>query len=547
MTPKYGTVLLSCMLLSFALLAGMTAWNLDPLQTMVGTVTPLVFYHLFYLTPRAKSGLSQSAIDSVYYYGFIVTIFALGVSAISLSKSEQISGLKEVGFQFGLGLLATGYAVVARMHLTTITQSQHLVSLEDAMNGIVENSRELATNVELATRQYEEYVRTQARLITELEQASISRIESTILDSTRLFHAAINESVKEAVSGLKEVRDLVADSTLTSERVRLTAALRDTSDGLEVLASQSRQLAAAIVSCSASAESASPTFERLNLHVTTLEQNMQNLGCDDGTMIVAMNQLHKASQQLHEGTSVLGPAIAGMNEIAAVIGGVQPSLKALRAASKRSAEQIETVVATTESLGTIAQRFGSTVEATALLTTNITAVSAALLPLRLEAETLTSSLESAWRTSDAIGHSLSDLNANRTDIRTLSSDAHSALREFSNVVKGVVDSSTEASQQLSQNADSLDAIKNLLRDTGTLHSSVAATRQSVEQFSETIQYLQEEIVNSTRLMKTSVKESADALTRDVKESTEATRLLAGSFVKIAESVIEHTKSNGGRG
>src|SRR6185369_2077168 len=118
---NFFSTLFICASTSFGLLVAATYLQLPPWAGMLGGGLPLAYYHLGYLLPRARKGLSHAAIDSVYYFGFLVTIAALGVSAVSLAVTGGKAPLNNIAFQFGLGLLATGYAVLARMHLTSIT------------------------------------------------------------------------------------------------------------------------------------------------------------------------------------------------------------------------------------------------------------------------------------------------------------------------------------------------------------------------------------------------------------------------------------------
>src|SRR4051812_18321375 len=120
-TRPFFPALRNLALLSFAFLIGATVLRQPPWIATLGGVAPLVWYHVGYLSPRARAGLSQSAIDSVYYFGFLITIAALGVSAVSLAASGGKASMDAVAYQFGLGLFATGYAVFARMHLTSIS------------------------------------------------------------------------------------------------------------------------------------------------------------------------------------------------------------------------------------------------------------------------------------------------------------------------------------------------------------------------------------------------------------------------------------------
>ena len=96
MREAYFKTLSVCMLISVSLLAATAFLHLPPWVALVCSVAPLTYYHLGFLAPRAKKGLNQAAIDSVYYYGFLVTIAALGVSAVTVALNGAAAFLTTI-------------------------------------------------------------------------------------------------------------------------------------------------------------------------------------------------------------------------------------------------------------------------------------------------------------------------------------------------------------------------------------------------------------------------------------------------------------------
>ena len=544
MNATHTPVLFRCMLVSLGCLTFMTIVSWHPVITMISTIAPLIFYHMAYLRPRAKAGLSQTAIDSVYYFGFLVTIGALGASAIKLGTSQKLESLADVGFQFGLGLLATGYAVFARMHLSSAVLSSDGIAPEEAMNKIVVNSRELATNIEIATKPFDDYVQRHMKAIADAEHSSVNRIEESILHSTNKFNRALDESAKESIASLKEFRTLTTEVAANFHRSRLTASINAASHGLEKLAVRSTDVYTALHNCLTTAGAAAPVLEKLAAHLTTFDQSIQRLGGDQGTLVIAMDRLNVGAEELCNGTTALRPAIADLREIATIIGGVQPTFKVLRSAAKKATEQIDALALTTEIFVTIAERFGMTVQATEQLSGTISTVSAALIPLRQEAATLAANLENASRWSVAVSGSMGNLQTQTINVIDSSTSANIALNGFAATIKDVIDHGNDAGTKLAQNAAAIDSIATLIGDTQSLHAAITSTKKSVIEFNKTVQDLQQAIVVATETFKTTVAESTAALTDDVQRSTEATRLLTGSFITIAENVIEHTKADG---
>ena len=135
--------------ISLILLGVSHALHLHPLVGVAFGIAPLFSYHIFYLAPKAKKNeLTQPAIDSVYYFGFLITVASLGLSAISIANSGDETDFNNVIFQFGVGLIATGYAVIARMHLISIRAQADAHNTEEAMESFIKKSMTLTQAVD---------------------------------------------------------------------------------------------------------------------------------------------------------------------------------------------------------------------------------------------------------------------------------------------------------------------------------------------------------------------------------------------------------------
>src|SRR5437762_2216975 len=83
MKDDHFRTLFICIVLSVGLLGAVTYVSASrdlkqpPWLAITFAIAPLAYYHLFYLARRARKGLSAAAIDSVYYFGFLVTVAAL--------------------------------------------------------------------------------------------------------------------------------------------------------------------------------------------------------------------------------------------------------------------------------------------------------------------------------------------------------------------------------------------------------------------------------------------------------------------------------------
>ena len=104
---------------------------------LIAGVLPLLGY---YFALAKKKLLSQSEIDSVYYFGFLVTVITLVSTAIAIGIATKLPKLNWILLQFGLGLIATGIALFARLMLMTKSTSE--VELD-----VVESSKLLVAAV----------------------------------------------------------------------------------------------------------------------------------------------------------------------------------------------------------------------------------------------------------------------------------------------------------------------------------------------------------------------------------------------------------------
>jgi hypothetical protein len=218
MSQGYFRILARCMTLSAVALVAGIVLPLPPIVPLALGLMPLIWYHLGYLRRHAGDGISQPAVDSVYYFGFLVTIGALGATALRLGLHGIEGSFADVAMQFGLGLLATGYAVWARMHLTASSALLDEANLEEEMNKYVERSRELVSNVELASNSFRAYAET---VIASSREFTLRVHEDTgaeIKLAAETFRNAIYGLTEEGKAAVQALRTVVSDVTFGAER-----------------------------------------------------------------------------------------------------------------------------------------------------------------------------------------------------------------------------------------------------------------------------------------------------------------------------------------
>ena len=164
---------------------------------LIAGIAPLIIYHIGLI--QAKS-LTTTKIDSVYYFGFLVTVVTLVSTAISLGLAENTPNLRWVLLQFGLGLVATGYALFARLHL--VSKSSEL-----AESAVADSNQELANSIKKITEEFDKAgfqvaaftARTEERL-----QAVENKFEERLNKAQITFDSAMSKTAE--MSYLKTVK-----------------------------------------------------------------------------------------------------------------------------------------------------------------------------------------------------------------------------------------------------------------------------------------------------------------------------------------------------
>lgn len=282
MSENYSSILTRCMGLSMLGLLSELLGVLPPLVPFALAMAPLVWYHVGYLRRFAGEGISQPAVDSVYYYGFLVTIGALGVTALKLSIQGVEGDLTSVAFQFGLGLMATGYAVWARIQLTASSRLLDEANLEEAMHKYVERSKELVSAVELATSSFNNFAQT---VLTKTESFS-SRVEqetkASIDAASAEMKGAVSSMAEESKLALRDLRGIINDTTFGAERAALKAGVTSMVETVNELSSALSELKS---NSSAGAETVGAFANNLGMvsnNASSAAAKLEVLGQKDG-------------------------------------------------------------------------------------------------------------------------------------------------------------------------------------------------------------------------------------------------------------------------
>jgi hypothetical protein len=235
---SYFRTLLTCMVSSIGLLALVRlGFPTSPdWLSIVLSMAPLVYYHLGYLMPLSRKGINQAAIDSVYYYGFLVTVVALGVSALTMVQDTSSMSLAtnsgSIISQFGVGLFATGYAVIARMHLSSLSLGGGEDSPDLIIDGYISKSKKMIENLDSTLRDFQELANKSKEATSSLQSLSKIIIEENtknLKDVAASFQLEMKTILADTRDSLIETRNLISDAGFTAERKAFVTNLKSLS------------------------------------------------------------------------------------------------------------------------------------------------------------------------------------------------------------------------------------------------------------------------------------------------------------------------------
>ncbi|MDW3688453.1 hypothetical protein RA280_43380 [Cupriavidus sp. CV2] len=178
-------------------LTGLSIFVKMPMPVAIVLELAPLGYYFYELWKRARQeGLSQTAIDSIYYFGFIITIFSLSASVFRVWLFGFGTDIGALVGHFAVGLLATGMALMFRMVLTAQTEALNAKDLGETVEDYIRRVDVLVAKVEASAANFE-------GLAASLQE----RTEKVVSDAHLAFSQGLSESAKifqAEVSGVAE-------------------------------------------------------------------------------------------------------------------------------------------------------------------------------------------------------------------------------------------------------------------------------------------------------------------------------------------------------
>jgi hypothetical protein len=531
----------TCVVSSFVLLIAATVLKLPPWAAMVGGGLPLVYYHVFYLRPRAKKGLSQTAIDSVYYFGFLVTIAALGVSAVSLAVSGGKVPLDNIAFQFGLGLLATGYAVLARMHLTSISTWVDEATPEAVLDRYIVRSRELVTNVELASTQFVELSTNLMTKSQEVAETARATTEKSMLAVASQFDKELRGTLASARAGLTEIRGLVNEVSFVQEREALVRSIKVTLDAVTEVNKALGEFALRSGEGARTSQAVAASSSALNDTLTTFHASLSKISAADGPLLGSAKSLGEAQTAVTEGTQAIGRIVEELGQMAGSVSGIGLTYKAMKALTIKANEQMEALTTSAERLDNATKHITRSADATKALAQGVESASAALPAMGGQVEALDQRFEELAKTVMAVETQLGGMPRPVEAVLGLSADLTTALKAVADVLAAVKDESKALAGSSLEQARALEIARKAAGDTDSLHATARRVGELLDGLGITVDRLNTSVSASTTTLKTALDTATSSLDSDVRRSTETARMFTERLAGVAQIIIDKTQ------
>jgi hypothetical protein len=204
---------------------------------LVAELAPLCYY-FSRLYKAGANGLSHTAIDSVYYFGFIVTIMALAGSVMRVwlfGIEKDMTGLIA---QFGVGLLATGLALVFRLVLTARVESMNAKDLTQTIEEYVSRIDGVVSKIEASAASFEGLSNSLQERTRTVVQATFDECTASMRAATTVFSESIAQISTQTSSSVTKFSQVVESVAAASHVEQFSGHILQLTTGLKGFASE---------------------------------------------------------------------------------------------------------------------------------------------------------------------------------------------------------------------------------------------------------------------------------------------------------------------
>lgn len=299
-------------------------------------LAPLIVYH--FILFREKT-VSATEVDSIYYFGFLVTVVTLVVTALSIGLKGGSLNVSSVLVQFALGLVATGYALFARLHLLTKLNSQDVV---DATEKLAKSVEKVAGEFDRAGHHVTAFVDLTQQRMTKMER-TLQLAENTFESKLNTAALAFNDALAQtAANSLGKTAGVVDEATR-----QFSSSISSVMDEIGRIQNE------------AEAISFARAAERIDIFSQSMESSIGSItskvaaASDDSASAIA--ELTASARKTQKLTEQIAQRLGSLGKIETLLSTIEKTAIALEEISK-------TASATSDSISSLGEKLGQAEE-----------------------------------------------------------------------------------------------------------------------------------------------------------------------------------------
>ena len=495
------------LLLSFIFIVFSQAKALNQVWGMALSCSPLFAYHWFVLANRPRGSLSQSEIDSVYYFGFLVTIASLAAGVFFFQKPGA-SGSADVGTllrQFAVGIAATAYAVFARMHLASRNAETMLDDPQSFLNAQVLQVQDILHQMTAASVAAQTLTSGLETARDQLVNHTTKEISFALSEVSRQFSVHLSASLNSLNAISEQVRTtLSAVNDLTVEQ-RIPRALHELASASKSLSENTLSAATASLEAATAIGMLGREFQVMQGAVATGRASLTGLESIGSTLKAFDAATASAADSINESTSALVNLSAQLQAVGENVSTAPRTMKRLADQVTRAAEGMDFLAGVAGRLDAASVGLSRAAEAT---------------------DSLVSGFEDLSRTAPRLSSEFQQLTGG-TEL-------------FARSVSTFAASSDSATASVIKLGSAVGSIDNGSAGFIQLLADVRALSAGVASLSAQIVRSEQELAGATEQMTGVTKTAAGSLQRDLDLATASAVEVSKRLVTLVNSIIEQT-------
>jgi methyl-accepting chemotaxis protein len=234
--------------------------NIDSLAFQMAIPAFVVVFYAFFIFAKGKNVIhTEQLADSVYYLGFILTLFALIFALYDMSK-DLTAGI--IIPKFGIALVTTVVGIGIRVYVTQFVPTQEDVS-EITEKQLTDTASNLKTHLDVSIKTFRDF-------IDETSRKTSETLEKNTLELISFLKENLDEFAKASSNIIENINK--SSTALVNKSTHLEKALEDLNSSTENFNSN-------LQSISSKANSLGNSLENLNsaLSKNNPSQELANL------------------------------------------------------------------------------------------------------------------------------------------------------------------------------------------------------------------------------------------------------------------------------